>query len=88
MHKSFPSTQDLKQSAHRQVKILIDRKNAYNMQVSKDSNTFRWSRTTLSGDSAAKLIRMKVRVFSEFTLCVGVSNRNEHGFVEQLDSAT
>ena len=62
------------QSVRRHVNILIDGKDAYNMQVFQDWNTFRWSRITLLSDPAAKLIRMKV-IFSESTSCVGVSWR-------------
>ena len=49
------------ESVQRQVKILIGRKDAYNMQTLPDWNRFRWSRITLHGDPAAKLIRMKAR---------------------------
>ena len=54
-------------------------------------DTFRWSRVALLSDPAAKLIRMKVHVFSDSTFCVGVSNpdpsnwriwEKEHGFAE------
>ena len=44
------------------------------MQVLQDWTTVRWSTITLLSDPAAKLIRMKVHVFSDSTLCVGVSN--------------
>ena len=74
MNKRSPRTQDWIQSAQRQVKTLIDRKDAYNMQVLQDWNTFRWSRITLLSGPAAKLFRMKDHVFSDSTLCVGVSN--------------
>ena len=74
MNKSFPRTQDWIQSAQRQVKTLIDRQDAYNMQVLQDWNTFRWSRITLLSGPAAKLFRMKDHVFSDSTLCVGVSD--------------
>ena len=50
------------------VQTLIERKDAYIMQVShvsQDRKTCRWSRST---------IKMKVHVFSDSTLCVGVSN--------------
>ena len=81
-------------SGQRQVQTLTERRDAYNMQVSQDWKTFRWSRITLLSDTAGKLIRMKVHVFSDSTLCVGVSNPapsnnwttqveevwNEHGF--------
>ena len=101
MKKSSPGTQDLTQSVQRQVKILIDRKGAYNMQILQDWNTFRWSRISLLSDPAAKWTRMKFHVFSDSTLCVGVSNpdpsnnwatkykyvRNEHGFVENFNLA-
>ena len=95
MNQHFPSTQDLVHSVQRQVQPLIERKDAYNVQVLQDWNTLRWSRITLLSDPAAKLINMKVHVFSGSTLCVGVSNPhpsstwatkmedvwNEHGFV-------
>ena len=74
MNFSFPKTQGLIQSEQRQVTTLIDCKDAYNMQILQDWNIFRWSIITLLRDRAAKLIRMKVRVFSDSTLCVGVSN--------------
>ena len=68
----------------------------------RTGNTFRCSRITLLNDPAAKLTRMKVRVFSDSTLSVGVSNPdpsnswttkledvwNEHGCVETLNLAT
>ena len=83
------------------MKILIDRKDAYNMQILQSRKTFRWSRTTWLSVPAAKLIRMKVHVLSDSTLCIGVSNPdpsntwatkledvwNEHGFVEILNLA-
>ena len=72
--KSFPITKDLIHSVQRQLKTLIDRKDAYNVQSLQDQNTFRWSRITLLRDPGAKLIRMKVDVFSDSILCVGVSN--------------
>ena len=67
------------------------------MQILRDCNTFRWSSIALPNDPTAKLIRMKVHMFSDSTLCVGVSNPdpsknwatkledvwNEHGFLEQ-----
>ena len=69
------------------------------MQVLQDWNTFRWSRIPSPSDPTAKLIRMKFHVFSDSTLCVGVSNPhlpndcatkledvwNEHGLVENLN---
>ena len=70
MNKNFPRTEDLIQSAQRQVRTLIELK----VQVSQDWRTFRWSRITLLGDPAAKLIQMTVHVFSDSTMCVGVSN--------------
>ena len=73
MIKSLPITQVFIQSVQRQGKTLIERKDAHNMQVSQDWNTFRFSRRALLGDPAAKLIRLKVDVFSDSTLCVGVS---------------
>ena len=83
------------------MKTLIERKDAYNMQILQDWNTFRRSSVTLPSDPASKLIRMKVCVFSDSALCLGVSNPdprdkwatkledvwNEHGFVEQLNLA-
>ena len=74
MNRSFPRTQDLILSVRRQVKTLIERTDAYNKQKLQDWNTFRWSRITLLSDPAATLIRMKVHVFSDSTLCVGVWN--------------
>ena len=56
------------------MQTLTERRDAYNMQVSQDWKTFRWSRITLLSDPAGKLIRTKVHVFSDSTLCVGVSN--------------
>ena len=44
------------------------------MQILQYRNTFRWSRITLLSDAAAKFIRMKVRVFSDSAMCVGVSD--------------
>ena len=44
------------------------------MRILQDWNTFQWSRITLLSDPAAKLIRMKGHVFSDSTMCVGVSN--------------
>ena len=101
MDRSFPWTQDLIQSVQRQVKTLIERKDAYNVQVLQDWNMFRWSRISLLCDPAAKMIRMKVHVFSDSTSCVGVSNPdpsnncatkwedvwNEHGHVEKFNLA-
>ena len=66
--------EDLRQSVQRPVETLIDRKDSYNMQILQDWSTFRWLRITLLSDPAAKLIRVKVHVFSDSTLCVGVSN--------------
>ena len=100
-NKSFPQTQVLIQTMQRQVQTLIERKDSYMMQVSQDWKTFRWSRTTLLSNPAAKLIRMKVHVFSDSTLCVGISNPgpsnncatildevwNEHRFHETLNLA-
>ena len=71
------------------------------MHILQDWNTFRWSRLTLLTDPAANLIRMKVHVLSDSSLCVGVSNPDpsnnwatkledvwdEHGFVETLNLA-
>ena len=96
MNKSFATTQVLVQSMQRQVQALIDRTDADNMQVFQDWKTFRWSRTKLLSDPAAKLIRMNSRVLSDSTMCVGVSTPdpsnnwatklegvwNEHGFDE------
>ena len=62
------------QSVQPQVKTQIDRKDAYNTQMLQDWNTLRWSRITLLSDPAAKLISMKVHVFSDSTMCVGISN--------------
>ena len=73
MNESFPRIQDLIQSVQRQMQTMIQRKDVYNMQIWQDWNTFRWSRITLLNDSAAKLITMKVHVFSDSQLCVGVS---------------
>ena len=56
------------------IEKMIDRKDAYNMQILQDCSAFRWSRITLLSDPAAKLIRMILHVFSDSTLCVGVSN--------------
>ena len=64
----------LTKSLQRQVQTLIERTDAYNMQPLQDWKTFRWSRNTLLSGPAAKLFRMKVRVFSDCTMCVGVSN--------------
>ena len=69
------TSKDLIQAVQRQVKTLIDRKDAHNKQILKDWNTFRWSRIMLLSDPAAELIRMKVHV-SDSILCVGVSNPN------------
>ena len=74
MNRSFPRTQDLTLSVQQQVNILIDRKDAHNMQILQDCLTFRYSTITLLGEPVAKLIRMKVRVFSDSTLRGGVSN--------------
>ena len=83
------------------VKILIDRKDSYNMQILQDWKTFRWSGNTWLSNAAAKSIRMKVHVFSGSTSCVGVSHpdpsntwatqleevRSEPGFNEKLNLA-
>ena len=101
MHSGVPRTQDLIRSVQRRVKSLIERQDAYNVQILQDWNTFRWSRMLLLSGPAAKLIKMKVHVFSDSTLCVGVSNPdpsndrgtkledvwNEDGFVEQISRA-
>ena len=90
-----------KSPVQRQVQTLIERKDAYNMQVSQDWKTFRWSRIALLGDPAAKLNRMKVHLLSDSTLCVGISNPdlrnnwatkldvvwNEHGSDEKWNLA-
>ena len=76
-NNSFPRTQDLIQSVQRQVQTLIERTDAYNMQVSQDWETFRWSRVRLLSDPASKLIRMKVHVFSDSALCVGASRHKK-----------
>ena len=55
MKKSVSRTHDLTQSGQRQVKTLLDRKDAYIMQILKNWNIFRWSRITLLSDLAAKL---------------------------------
>ena len=41
MYQSFPSAQDLIHSVQRQVKMFIDRTDAYNMQILQDWNTIR-----------------------------------------------
>ena len=101
MNKSFPRTQDLTQSAQRQVQTLMERKDSHNRQVLQDWNTFRGSTITLLSDPATELVRMKVHVFSDSTLCVGVSNPdpsnkwatkledawNKHKFAELLNLA-
>ena len=69
------TSKDLRQAVQRQVKTLINRKDAHNKQILKDWNTFPWSRIMLLSDPAAELIRMKVHV-SDSILCVGVSNPN------------
>ena len=98
MNRSFSRTQDLMQSVQRQVKNSDRSKRL--MQPANLAG-FRWSRITLLRSPAAKLIRMKVHVLSDSTLCVGVSNPdpsnnwttkledvgNEHGFVEQMNVA-
>ena len=48
---------------------------AYNMQVLQDWYTFHWSRMPLLSDPAAKLIRMKVHVFSDATKIGGRMER-------------
>ena len=92
--------QSTSESVQRQVKISIDRRDAHNMQILQDWNTYRRSKITLLNHPAAKLINMRVRLFSDSTLC-GVSNPdpsnnwatkledvwNEHGFVEKLTLA-
>ena len=99
MNRSFPRTQDFIQSVQRHVQTLIECKYAYNMQVSQDCKTHRWSRITLLSDPEAKLINMIVHMFSDSSLCVGVSNSdpsknwatqledvwNKLGFVEKLN---
>ena len=67
---------------------MIDRKDAYNMQILEDWNSFRWSRFTLS-NPAAKLMRMKVGVFSDSdSWAMKLEDVwNEHGFVEKLNLA-
>ena len=96
MNKSFSRTQ-----VQRQSQTLIERNDACNTHVLQDWSALRWSRITLLSDPAAKMIRMTVHVFSDSTLCVGVSNPdptniwvaklfgvwNEHGFDEQLNLA-
>ena len=81
------------------MQTLIKCKYAYNMQVSQDCKTHRWSRITLLSDPEAKLINMIVHMFSASSLCVGVSNSdpsknwatqledawNKLGFVEKLN---
>ena len=72
----------------------FDAVDAYNMQISQDWNTFRWSRLTLLSFPAAKINQDEIRVLT--ALCVGVSNPTdpsnncatkledvwkEHGFV-------
>ena len=74
MNSSIPRKKDLIQSVQRQVKTLIERKDAKNMQIFQDWNTFRCSRITLLSDPAAKLIRQRVHVLSDSKLCAGVSN--------------
>ena len=73
MNDSFPKTQDLTQSVLRQMEVLIDRKDAYNVQILQDGYTFRRSRIMLLNDPAAKLIRMRVHEFADSTLRAGVS---------------
>ena len=74
----------------------IAKTRAYIVQILQDQNTFRLSRITLLRGPPAKLIRMKVLVFSDSTLVVAVSHPdpsincatkfedvwNEHGFGE------
>ena len=101
MHESFRRTQVFIQSVQRQGKTLVERKDAYNVQILQDWNTFLWARITLLSDPAAKLITMQVHMFSDSTLFVGVSNPdpsnnwvtklenvwNKHGFDETLNLA-
>ena len=62
----------------RQVQTLIERKDAYDMEVSKDWKTFLWSRLTLLSNPAAESIRMTVHLLSDSTMCVGISNSDLH----------
>ena len=96
MNKRFSGTQDLTQSVQRQVNILIDRKDAYNMQILQDWSTFRWSRNTLCWVIQHQHWSRWQFTCSQMLHCVGVSNPdpsnnwttkledvwNEHGFVE------
>ena len=92
MNKNFPKTQVLIQSVQRPVQTLIEPKDAYNIQVSQDRKTFLASRMS---NAATELIRMKVHVYSDSTLCVGILNWatnldevwNKHRFNENLNLA-
>ena len=97
MNKSFLRTTVLIQSVQRQVQTLIERKDAYTVQVSQDWKILRWSRTTLLSDPAAKLIRMEVHAISDCSVSnPDPSNNwaarlnevwNEHRFDEKLNLA-
>ena len=62
MNKSFPKTQALIQSVQRQVQKLVDSNMVYNVKVTQDWHTLRWSRITWVNDPAAT------------AKCVGISN--------------
>ena len=83
VNKSFPRTLVFMESVQRQAQTLINRKDTYNMQVSQDWKTFRWSRITLLSDTATEWIRMKVHVCSNNTLRVLESQIQIHPTIGQ-----
>ena len=68
-------------SVQRQVKTLIERKDAYNMQILQKWNEFRWSIITMLSDPAAKLIKDESsRVLRFHIVCRSL----ESGSIQQL----
>ena len=82
----------------RQVRTFTERKDAYNMQVSQDWKTFRWSRTMLLSDPAANFDQDESsRVLRFYIVCWSLKSISiqqldnklddvwkEHGFAEHL----
>ena len=95
INKRLPSPQDLIQSVQRQVKILIDRKDEYKVEILQDWNAFRCSRIYVAGRSGeiSRVLRIhivcwRLKSWSIQLLGNQVGEcRNEHGFVEKLNLA-
>ena len=98
MEKRFPRTQDWIQSVQRQVQTLIDRIDRTQYAGIAGLEDFSLVKNYVTEWSSCKIIKIRVRLFSDYTFFIGVSNPdpsnnwttklddvwNEHGFVKTL----